>query len=83
VQVSSGREQSLEERPVARERGPQIPRRDVVVALPLSFELRALLAELRCETLHQIGNELIRLLDGLPRAVHEAWRLGRNVRQGA
>src|SRR5262249_44603126 len=57
---------------VALERDPQVLGGDVLAAAPLLLEALALGRETLREPLHDLGDELVGLLDGLPRLVDES-----------
>src|SRR4029453_144682 len=69
--VGLRREQAVEERAVPRQRDTQVLRRDVLAAVPLRLEARALLAETRGQLLHQLPDELVGLLDLLTGLIDE------------
>src|SRR5438093_13625235 len=66
-----GGQQALEEAAVALQRDPQVLGGDVLAAAPLALEALALGGEALRHAPHDLGDELVRLLDGLARLVDE------------
>src|SRR5580765_8791600 len=69
---SSDREKTLEKRPVALQRHPQVFRRHLLAASPLPVETAALLCENLSQPFHHFADKRICLLDSGPGLVHEA-----------
>src|ERR1017187_2638005 len=73
--LRSDGEKAVEERSVASHRLPQVLCRDLVAAVPLRFESRALSREDLGKALHCLGDKLVGRLNGGPRRVFQT-RLG-------
>jgi phenylpropionate dioxygenase-like ring-hydroxylating dioxygenase large terminal subunit len=66
-----GFEEALEKGAVLRHRDAQILGRDIFLPIPASLEISSRLRKLRRKLLHQIGDEVISLLDRFARLIDE------------
>src|SRR5512134_2409907 len=70
--LRSDGKKAVEEGSVASHRLPQVLCRDLVAAVPLRLESRALSRENLGKALHGLGDKLVGRLNGRPRLVYEA-----------